>query len=191
MSSTLAKKKKKRTRDKASKCKQLKRRPSLVKKRPASHSKASHTDVVYCLNNGQHSYIGVTNDMKRRLRQHNGELRGGARYTTAMKKVAGVPWNIAFLVTGFPTRSDALKLEWRLHGHVKVDSYARNPFGSLPVERRAWQLQAALLLERTTRTATPTCQIPLRLYWHDPVHYTTAVERVRWPANVTHILVAY
>lgn len=30
-------------------------------------------------------YCGVTNDMQRRLRQHNGELKGGAKYTQAKR----------------------------------------------------------------------------------------------------------
>jgi putative endonuclease len=28
-------------------------------------------------------YCGITNDLARRIKQHNGELRGGAKYTRA------------------------------------------------------------------------------------------------------------
>lgn len=32
------------------------------------------------------TYVGITNNFTRRLRQHNGEIKGGARYTTSHKK---------------------------------------------------------------------------------------------------------
>lgn len=43
--------------------------------------------IVYFLINNSHNktYIGITNNHERRIRQHNGEISGGARYTTANK----------------------------------------------------------------------------------------------------------
>jgi structure-specific endonuclease subunit SLX1 len=35
----------------------------------------------YIITNGERTYNGYTNNLRRRLRQHNGELRGGARAT--------------------------------------------------------------------------------------------------------------
>jgi predicted GIY-YIG superfamily endonuclease len=39
---------------------------------------------VYLLKheNLNRTYVGITNNLKRRLRQHNGEIKGGARSTT-------------------------------------------------------------------------------------------------------------
>jgi len=53
-------------------------------------------------------YVGVTNNMHRRLRQHNGELkRGGAKYTSRYR-----PWRIAATVRHFNTETEALQFEW-------------------------------------------------------------------------------
>jgi len=43
--------------------------------------------VVYLLKNTNHNktYIGITNNKIRRLRQHNGQIVGGAKYTKANK----------------------------------------------------------------------------------------------------------
>jgi putative endonuclease len=54
------------------------------------------------------SYIGMTNDVLRRLRQHNGELVGGARYTNT-----GRPWLLVNVYGPYETRSIACKVEWR------------------------------------------------------------------------------
>ncbi|XP_066393250.1 structure-specific endonuclease subunit slx1-like [Miscanthus floridulus] len=52
------------------------------------------------------TYVGVTTDFPRRLRQHNGELKGGAKAASA-----GRPWNLACLVEGFANRSEACEFE--------------------------------------------------------------------------------
>lgn len=57
-----------------------------------------------------HSYVGFTVNPQRRIRQHNGELVGGAKYT---KKGTG-HWEIACLITGFPDRQNALQCEWAI-----------------------------------------------------------------------------
>ncbi|RLM58167.1 structure-specific endonuclease subunit slx1-like [Panicum miliaceum] len=54
------------------------------------------------------TYVGVTTDFPRRLRQHNGELKGGAKAASA-----GRPWNLACLVEGFVNRSEACEFEYK------------------------------------------------------------------------------
>ena len=71
--------------------------------------------LVACSNPGR-SYVGVTNDIGRRLRQHNGFLAGGARYTTMFK-----PWRMHALFR-LRNRHDALSLEWKVkHRTRKAD----------------------------------------------------------------------
>jgi structure-specific endonuclease subunit SLX1 len=55
------------------------------------------------------TYIGITNHLSRRIRQHNGECSGGAKYTCQ-----GRPWRIYGYVDGFgDDKSMVLKFEWR------------------------------------------------------------------------------
>jgi len=61
---------------------------------------------VYMLVNANHgTYIGMTNNPKRRVRQHNGIIKGGARCT---KK--STTWRM-FTVVGMFNKKDALKFE--------------------------------------------------------------------------------
>jgi predicted GIY-YIG superfamily endonuclease len=55
------------------------------------------------------TYVGTSNDVDRRLRQHNGELVGGARTTRA-----GRPWLIGRVLGPFEDRGAAVRCELRL-----------------------------------------------------------------------------
>lgn len=55
----------------------------------------------------QRTYIGATTDVDRRLRQHNGEITGGAKATRMNR-----PWCMVCFVSGFKTWSDALSFEY-------------------------------------------------------------------------------
>jgi ribA/ribD-fused uncharacterized protein len=61
---------------------------------------------VYLLQSEKRTYIGMTDDPLRRLRQHNREIAGGARAT------AGRKWKHVCVLSGFPTRRSALQCEW-------------------------------------------------------------------------------
>lgn len=63
---------------------------------------------VYLIFNQNCTYIGATNNLKQRIRKHNGEIKGGAKYTT--KKGKG--WQYACYVSGFKNNIDALQFEW-------------------------------------------------------------------------------
>jgi len=79
---------------------------------------------------GRRTYVGATVDPDRRLRQHNGQLAGGARATR------GRAWDRVALVAGFAKRQ-ALSFEW----HLKHQS--RRHRGS-PLQRRLAALSKLL-----------------------------------------------
>jgi predicted GIY-YIG superfamily endonuclease len=54
------------------------------------------------------SYCGFTTNPLKRLRQHNREIKGGAKATNKGK------WDFLFLITGFETKNKALSCEWKL-----------------------------------------------------------------------------
>ena len=68
--------------------------------------------LVYLLRNENKSYIGYTNDFKRRLRQHNGEIKGGAKYTTRNKNDNNL-WEPICIVNGFEDKCEAMRCEWK------------------------------------------------------------------------------
>ena len=84
--------------------------------------------TLYILTHNQHNktYCGITNNLKRRIRQHNTELVGGARYTTM--NLANGSWSYYALVHNL-TKSEALSLEWQMHRRHKYRNMK-------PIERR-------------------------------------------------------
>jgi predicted GIY-YIG superfamily endonuclease len=68
------------------------------------------TFYVYLIENSNRTYIGYTVDPIKRLRQHNSEIKGGARYTS--RSDGG--WTFACLVTSphWKTISKAMQIEW-------------------------------------------------------------------------------
>ena len=62
-------------------------------------------------------YIGYTTNFNKRLRQHNGEITGGAKKTSK-----GRPWYPICNILGFYEKSSALRFEYRLqHSKPKIN----------------------------------------------------------------------
>lgn len=56
-----------------------------------------------------YTYNGSTNDLTRRLRQHNQQIGGGAKATSNKG-----PWEYYSVLTGFATHNEALSCEWKI-----------------------------------------------------------------------------
>lgn len=65
--------------------------------------------VVYLLQCSDKTlYCGVTNHLQRRLRQHNGEIKGGAKYTSARRPCALIYQEVC------ADKSQAMKREYEI-----------------------------------------------------------------------------
>ena len=71
-----------------------------------SPSEGPWTCYALSSSDGKRSYTGQTNHFERRLRQHNGEISGGARYTKTKTR-----WTPLFCVTQFKTLRSVLQFE--------------------------------------------------------------------------------
>ena len=93
--------------------------------------------IVYllCHSISNNTYIGITNNKERRLRQHNGELVGGAKYTKINKKDG--EWKFFSFITGDLIINRALSIE----KHIKIKS--RKQKGS-PLEKRLKAIEIIL-----------------------------------------------
>ena len=87
------------------------------------------------------TYCGTTPDLRRRLRQHNGIISGGARATESSR-----PWKLCALVHGFPDASAAHRYEYFTKvKHNKTVYAASHKAGKDSIQRRAALLLAAEL----------------------------------------------
>lgn len=72
---------------------------------------------IYLLYNSEtkRTYVGATTDPKRRLRQHRGEIKGGARAT----KAAQSSWQMMCYLAGFKDRTEAYRWEKIIKGRAR------------------------------------------------------------------------
>ena len=101
--------------------------------------------LLMCTDNA--TYVGATVDLNRRLRQHNGEIKGGAHATTSKVK-KGKTWKRVCHVSGFPDWNATLQFEWRWKQISR--KLEKTMF---PLERRMKALHQLLCLEQPTTKA--------------------------------------
>jgi predicted GIY-YIG superfamily endonuclease len=99
------------------------------------------------------TYAGVSPDPVKRLRKHNGELAGGAKYTLSK----GKGWQHICLVRGFQTKIQALQFEWASK-HIPP----RNVGG---IESRLRKLYTLFNKTYWTSKAPAAATVPLSIEW--------------------------
>ena len=97
--------------------------------------------------NENRTYVGYTKNPQKRLRQHNGEIAGGAKYTRSYR-----PWKIVCIIEGFPDKRTALQFEWRMHHPLVRRSGLKG---------RLLTLNETLAMEKYTSTSLPSVQLQL------------------------------
>lgn len=105
--------------------------------------------VYLLLSTNGNTYVGATTDLERRLRQHNKELKGGAR-ATGIKVSRGEKWTRVCHVSGFPDWQAALQFEWRWKQLTRKLSIHEKP-----LNRRMDALKTLLELPKSTSKAKP------------------------------------
>ena len=111
--------------------------------------------VCYIIENKGYTYVGVSNNAEKRLRAHNGEIAGGAKYTTSK----GSGWRHICIVSGFPTKIESLQFEWALK-HIQP----RNAGG---IVNRIKKLVKLLNKKQWTSKSPLAETMPLILNWKD------------------------
>ena len=106
------------------------------------------------------SYVGITVNLRRRLRQHNGEITGGAKATRGRG-----PWVVVGTVHGLPSKRVALQLEWALHNVRKLKRVPKPPRRISPTRRRVHNLLWGTLPRRKWTSRSPYCCKGLTVCW--------------------------
>lgn len=102
--------------------------------------------ICYLLACKRQTYIGMTNNPDRRLRQHNGEIAGGAKATR------GRVWRRIAMVEGFVDARAARQYEY---------AWKRTRAGGkTPLERRLSGAVRLLTRGKSTKTSRPFATYP-------------------------------
>jgi predicted GIY-YIG superfamily endonuclease len=110
----------------------------------------------YLIYNRNYSYAGVTPNPIRRIKKHNQEIAGGAKYT----RMVGKGWKYICQVHGFKNKIDALKFEWAVkHCAPKKDTGVYN---------RIRKLERVLNKERWTSKSPSAIDYKLKVLWLEP-----------------------
>ena len=107
----------------------------------------------YLIQNKGCTYAGVSPDPVKRLRKHNGEIAGGAKYTLSK----GKGWEHICLVHGFQTKIQAMQFEWAVKHQPPRDAGG--------VINRVKKLYQTLNKPQLTSKSPTADSIPLTLEW--------------------------
>jgi hypothetical protein len=111
----------------------------------------------------------MTNNFLRRWRQHIGDLKGGAKYTTRK----GKDWYPILIIDGFQTMVEAMQCEWRLkHSKNYRGPPKRVEFAHLMIQKEFWTSKSPKIKDQNLQVYIDSeyshlfCDYPTKeLYW--------------------------
>jgi structure-specific endonuclease subunit SLX1 len=113
----------------------------------------------YLVYNGNYTYAGVSVDPKRRLRQHNGDIKGGAKYTTRK----GPGWKHMCIIEGFDSSINCMRFEWAVK-HCQ-------PIRKGGIKMRLKKLKTVMNRDKWTSNTPETKFLPpLVIHWKNDDH---------------------
>ncbi len=95
------------------------------------------------------TYVGCTNNMARRIRQHNGEITGGAKITHTAR-----PWRVHTTIHGFQNYRQALQFEWAVKHPYRRGVAGRLENAAAVMRRERWTSRAPLSADIPLHTTT-------------------------------------
>lgn len=111
---------------------------------------------VYLISNKRYSYVGATNDTNQRIRKHNGEISGGAKYT----KSKGPGWTYVCIISGFKDKINALRFEWAFKNQAPKKAHG--------LKNRVNKLVSLTWKEKWTESSPDSSNYPLTIKWIKP-----------------------
>jgi predicted GIY-YIG superfamily endonuclease len=138
----------------------------------------------YILYGNNKTYVGYTTNPKRRLRQHNGEIQGGAKYTKRMQGRA----KFLAIISPFYDKRIALQFEWAMKHHRPRTHHISGRIRklvSLLSQVKKW----------TKHCLSTKLHPPLTIHWGLPKVEINArlgqdIEKIDFLLNVSHIFVS-
>lgn len=111
--------------------------------------------ICYIIHNKNCSYVGITNNIEKRLKKHNQELSGGAKYT----KLIGKGWKYICIIEGFKNKIDCLRFEWAVKHYP--------PKNKTGIYNRLRKLEGVLNKDKWTSKSPDSKDYKLKIVWYE------------------------